>query len=276
MPAKPVNRANRHNKSKTSSNLPFVIGGALLALIVLAIALQPPAKDPKTVCSQKSIPGHTVLLLDVSDKLTPAQHERLKNELMNLSATSTNRPDALLSKGEKLTLYFTNEDGEMPTKAFSMCHPGRLEDRNTSESLSEGAIYAQKKWEAFSTTTLAAIDNKLMSTTSLSSSPILESINYIRSKEFPPPSVISSDDNSRLLIWSDLLENSSEKNHFSSDLKNDASYAEYPISLNNVDVSIYYLLSEKYSNHQTKYHKQWWRKFFANAGADLQSWMTIK
>ena len=47
----------------------------------------------------------TVLLIDVSDKLSNSQKARLDNELLNISNTSSNRTEAFLAKEKAGSLF---------------------------------------------------------------------------------------------------------------------------------------------------------------------------
>ena len=149
-----------------------------------------------------------------SDKLSNSQKARLNNELINISNTSSNRNKAILNKGEKLVVYFVEQEGIKPNLAFSMCHPGDISKRNLLEKISEGESFAKKKWEKFSKDTTREINNKISQTSAISTSPIIETIQFIRSKEFPPPSLINEDLNYNIIIWSDMIQNSEISNHF--------------------------------------------------------------
>ena len=163
-----MSKRREHNRRKRSSNfsfsniVPWFFGSLLIAGIVGYMIIRPSAVNEKTFCNDKgNIPGVTVLLIDVSDKLSNSQKARLNNELINISNTSSNRTEAILNKGEKLVVYFVEEEGIKPSLAFSMCHPGDISKRNLLEKFSEGESFAKKKWEKFSKDTSTEINNKI-------------------------------------------------------------------------------------------------------------------
>ena len=161
--------------------------------------------------------GTTVLLIDISDKLTLSQVARLKNELENISAKSAKRKASYLKKGERLAVYFMEEEGKIhASRVFNYCNPGDVKDRGLSEKLSKGRIFAQLEWEKFTKDTLYSIESRISTSQDMDTSPILEAIKYVREKEFPPPDLIDPSVNYRILLWSDMIQNSQLSNHFKS------------------------------------------------------------
>ena len=269
-----VERSSRQKgKSSLSSFMPFVAGGVILAAIATYVVIQPPPTDPSTFCPRDSKDlGVTAFVIDVSDKLTNSQAARLKNELRNISIASIERPSAFLKKGEKLVIYFVEPEGKDPNMVFSMCHPGDVANRTWEEELSEGAVFARKKWQKFTDDTMLRIDAKIEGSIEADTSPIVETIHYVRNNNFPPPGLMGETRNYRIVLWSDMLQNSSEGNHFKTldDFKD--ILKRKPLELNGIQFFVFQLISEKYSEHQTDEHVFWWRKVFATANADLNSW----
>jgi hypothetical protein len=271
-------RRDRYSRPKSSSfsissMLPWFFGCFLIAGIIGYMIIRPPAVDQKTFCNQdRNIPGVTVLLIDVSDKLSNSQKARLDNELLNISNTSSNRTEALLSKGEKLVVYFVEQEGIKPSLSFSMCHPGDVSKRTLVEKFSEGKSFAKKKWEKFHKDTTTQIDKKINETPALGTSPIIENIQYIRSKEFPPPSLISDNGNYNLIIWSDMIQNSQISNHFQKINDYKKVLRETPLVLNDIKIRVFQLMSKKYIKFQTNEQLMWWRKIFSSSQGNLKLW----
>ena len=267
------NTRKRSSNFSFSSILPWLFGSLLIAGIVGYMIIRPPAVNQKTFCYEKgNIPGVTVLLIDVSDKLSNSQKARLNNELINISNTSSSRTEAVLNKGEKLVVYFVEQEGIKPSLAFSMCHPGDISKRSLLEKFSEGESFAKKKWEKFSKDTTTEIDNKISQTSSIGTSPIIETIQFIRSKEFPPPSLINENSNYNLIIWSDMIQNSEISNHFKQINDYKKVLRENPLVLNSIKISVFQLMSKKYIKYQTNKQLMWWRKVFASSKASLKLW----
>jgi len=249
--------------------LPWVIGGIVCFIVATFIFLTPAPLDPKTFCPKdnKNI-GKTAVIIDISDKLSLSQKAQLENELLNLSS-SGNLRSPYLEKGNRLIVYILDEEGLTPEKIFDLCNPGKLSDRSVTETLSQGEIYAQKRWKKFSTDILERVDAKIEASKDKSTSPILEGIKYIRSKEFPPTNLLDANLSYRILIWSDMLQNSSIENHFQNISDVREIYKLNPIQLNEIELIVFHLMSKKYSQFQNNAQVAWWRRFFALARANL-------
>ena len=269
-------RSKRAQRKTLHRFIPFIIVIIIIFSAIIIYSNQPAPTDPKTFCPRDSLgQGMTALVIDVSDNLTNSQKARLENELQNISNVSPGRLKAFLKKGEKLVVYFVESEGQEPSKLFSMCHPGDVKNRTFSDELSEGLIFAQRKWKKFTQETVMIIDAKIDSASLMETSPIIETLQFIRAKEFPPPDLINNAFNYRIVLWSDLLQNSIEATHFSSlgDFKDVV--RRNPLELSGIQVSIFQFISKKYSQYQTKEHVTWWRKILATAQADLVMWEKI-
>ena len=273
----PVKRkSNKNNGISVGSLAPFGIGILLLAVIVGYFIIAPPPTDPKTFCPKDTEGiGMTALLIDVSDKLTGSQLAKLENELRNISTVSEKKSSSFLKKGEKLMVYFIEPEGQVPSLVFSMCHPGNTANRSVIDGLSEGEIYARKKWKKFTDDVMQNIENKIGETAEMSTSPIIEAVQFIRAETFPPPRLIDGSINYRLVVWSDLLQNSLEGNHFGKLNDYKEALKRNPLELSGIEVSIFQIISKKYNKYQTNEHVAWWRKVFSRANADMRMWEKI-
>ena len=162
----------------------------------------------------------------------------LDNELRYLSDTSADRPNPFLSKGELFVVYFLETEDKPPELLFSMCHPGALADRSVVEKLSQGEMFARKQWEEFQQNTLERIDQRIASSQNAATSPIYETLQYIRAEEFPPPTLVSGDDDYSLLIWSDMIQNSSKENHFLEISQPEAFFKSNPLQMKGINVEL--------------------------------------
>ena len=255
-------------KKGLSRYFPWLAGIILVNFVVLFIMLRPEKIDPNTLCPLEPV-GKTVLLIDVSDSLSSSQKSRLDNELKFLGDTSSKRPNALLSKGEELVVYFLQPEPNAPELLFAMCHPGEFSERTFIDTISTGEMFARKKWEMFQETTANYIDQRIDTSDGASTSPIYEALQYIRAKEFPPPALVSTDHDFKLLIWSDMIQNSSKENHFRATSSPEQFFKDNPFQMDGVTVELMFLISQKYSSNQSDELIFWWRKIFALSGARL-------
>ena len=253
------------------SFLPWIGGGGIVVtVLIFIIFLAPPAINPETFCPRDgNLGGTSVLLIDISDKLSDAQEARLENELKNISSISAERKSPFLSKGQRLVVYMLNEEYLKPEQIFDMCHPGDLENRSVVEKLSQGEIFARKNWIKFHSEVLGSIKSNIAKKEEMGTSPIIETIKFLREKEFDPPGILSSQTENRFIIWSDMLQNSREVSHFLdlSDVRD--TFKQNKVDMRYVETIIFHIISTKYSEHQTNEQVAWWRKFFALARADL-------
>ena len=258
------------------SYLPWFGGSILLAVMFVLFFLRPPSVDPVTYCPETDQEtGNTVIIVDVSDELTLSQRKSLEKELKEISSTSEKRP-SYLNKGERLSVYFMEEEGVEPLKIFDLCNPGNPSERSHLEKFSEGRLYALNRWNKFSGKVLTTVEEKFKFAEDEDSSPILETISIVRWKEFLPRDLLSDELSSkgryRIIIWSDMIQHSTIESHYKSHGNIRAVMKKNPMELDGITVFVYYLSSRKYSRFQGVKHTFWWRSLLSLAGAELSAW----
>ena len=129
--------------------------------------------------------------------------------------------------------------------------------------------------QKFKSDTLVTIEQKIDSSSNLDTSPLIEAIQYIRSKDFPPPAVIDQANYYQFVIWSDMIQNSDQANHFAELGNYKTVIKNNPIDLKGIGLSVFQLRSKRYSKFQTNEHVAWWRKFIAYANGELNGWDPI-
>ena len=266
-------RTRHSRRSGSGFNKGYLLWGlgfTIFIAILTFMFFQPEKTNLSDFCPKSGEKGKIVILLDVSDPLNMSQKAKLKKELDGISKKSSLRPKPLLNKGEKLVIYITEEDGKEPNKLFSMCSPGDIENKKVIEKMSEGKIISLKKWQNFQNKALNEIENKLSDSTSLKTSPIIESLSFVRAQEFNSPELLEESTNNKIIMISDFIQNSALTSQFKT-LENVQEVNKiYPVSLNNISIRMLMLVSNKYSKFQTPEHQSWWRKYFAITGADLE------
>lgn len=267
------NRTRHSRRGGSGFNRGYLLWGFGLIIFIAIIAFmffQPEKTNLSDFCPRSGEKGKIVILLDVSDPLNMSQKAKLKKELDGISKKSTLRPFPLLNKGEKLVIYITQEDGKEPNKLFEMCSPGDIENKKVMDKMSEGKIISLKKWKNFQNKALNEIDRKLSNSVSLKTSPIIESLSFVRAQEFDSPELLEENTNNKIIVISDFIQNS----ELTSQFKNLENFQDinksYPVSLKNISIRMLMLVSKKYSKFQTPEHQSWWRKYFAVTGGDLE------
>ena len=197
-----IQRKDRGNS--IGGYLLWIAGGLIIIIVLFFIFFLTPEKTTADFCPKSGPKGKVVLFLDVSDPLNSTQKENLVSELKSLNNTSEIRETPLVEKGEQLIVYFINEEGIDPDLSFRLCNPGDVNYKTKLEKLkndlTEGEYYAKSKWYKFVGTTLNKINEKLLNGTQSDTSPIIESLLYIRNKEFPPSTLIDDGKNYKIII----------------------------------------------------------------------------
>ena len=245
------------------------------------------AIDPETLCSEGGPESTTALILDTSDPLESHQIAALERFTESL-VKRTRRPDGkpqpsenYVAKGRLLVVYeLAGAHGadRTPRRVFRMCNPGSPEDRGLGDGLTEGEVAVMVRWSQFGKAMREAFPDS-MGRSSTPTSPIIESIRYVRNKEFPGATDIASGKGrgGAILIVSDLLQNSDLLSHYSGPLPPVSGLPQsLALDLSGIDIGVCYLRSKRDGHLQTGEHFAWWREFFAEAGGPMtrtpESW----
>ena len=169
--------------------------------------------------------------------------------------------------------------GAQPNAVFRMCNPGSPQDRKPTAVFTEGDVTAKMRWLKFKERLDAALP-KEPGGKSLATSPIIETIRFVRNEEFPRAVDMGNthQEESRytLIVVSDLLQNTAQVSHYDGLPAVEGLPQSMAISLSGIDVSVRYLRSQRDGRLQNGEHFAWWRRFFAEAGAPMsqapESW----
>lgn len=240
--------------------------------------------DPRTLCPTSGAISKTVLILDMSDPLEPHQLTalgRFTNSLLGDNDSSDGeqtRSENYVPKGHMLVVYQLATAHTLPSERFRMCNPGSPDDRTAMAGFTEGEVSVMVRWSQFSREIREAVPSE-PSSASQSRSPIIETIRYVRNKEFSGVVDLTKQLNKRpptIFIVSDLLQNSDILSHYDGlpIVKNLPQ--SLALNLSGIDIGVRYLRSRRDGHLQTGEHFAWWREFFAEAGAPMsktpESW----
>ncbi len=136
----------------------------------------------------------------------------------------------------------------------------------------ELAALSGEKWKEFEKKLLNAFPTDMLDKTA-PTSPIIETLKYVRIAEFPSPAHLKSSGQyaGSVFIVSDMLQNSSKLSHFG-ELPPTANVpSQFALDLTGIDIGIRYLKVDLFAHLQypARPHFKWWREFFAVAGAPL-------
>ena len=237
-----------------------VLGLVLLALIPVIVSITAVPFDEETLCPKEQDYGHTVILVDKTDPLTPTQ--------ATLVRRLVDRVKSSMTLFEKLSIFVLDDlNYSFPEPRFALCNPGSGE--NASPLYQNPSLMERRFEEKFGEPLDKALDGIKLGDTR-PNSPIMEMIASVSTlKDFQP-----SKENRRLIIFSDMLQHMPDYSHYSSKLDYDAfkgtDYARRQlVNLEGVQVRIIYLVRKNAIQRQTNRHGLFWEKYFERLGARL-------
>ena len=243
-----------------------------------------PKFDSRTLCPAPGPGSTTILILDMSDPLEPHQLaalDRFTDSLVNTTpgTDGVRRPsENYIPRGHMLVVYQLATAESPPEERFRMCNPGSPEERRAMDGFTEGDVAAMVRWSQFSKAMQAAVPGEA-TTKSAASSPIIETIRYVRNKEFPGAVDMAAERKRRrhsIFVISDLLQNSDLLSHYDGLPAVEGLPQSLALNLSGIDIGVRYLRSRRDAHLQSGAHFAWWRRFFAEAGAPMtrtpESW----
>ena len=232
----------------------IIIFIVIISLIVLTIFFKKISGNEEIT---EFIPkSHTIILIDQTDKLSDRCTKQLKEIFDKL-------PETIKPK-ETISIFsiYNNSDITI-TPILSLTNPGK-----NANQWYENIKHKREVFEKEFLTPLIKTTNGVNTKQESISSPIIETINNLIewhkfSCKIP---------NRKLIIFSDMLQNSSHCSDYPS------SKIVHPISegcpkLNNMDniiVVVYYILRQDKKHLQTQKHKKRWEKLFSDANASFK------
>lgn len=222
--------------------------------------------DPVTFCPENGPTSTVVIIFDTSDPFTP-------NQIVSFQQFMESLPNKHVKKGQLLAIYKIADTTLRPNRLFWQCNPGGLSE---SSPLTEGRIWAMSRWQGFVNELLDALPAEAtLEATDAPISPIIETIQYVRAKEFPSSSELKTSGQTAgtIFIISDMLQNSDKLTHFTQRLPAvEDSLSKFALDLTGIKIGIRYLKSDKYAHLQqgVRPHFTWWRRFFSRANSPLE------
>ena len=214
-----------------------------------------------------SIPGHTVILIDKTDKLGFTQQQAL---LTDVSAVIKN-----LKVGTLVSVFALAADFESTAAPIiQLCSPGRFEVGDSTLTKSKSFTEKQFK-ERFEAPILRTIE-ELAATSPDSSSPILEMLQLVGIKGFKSAGISN---NLELVIYSDFLHNTRNfsmykaSNNFNEFIASAYGMQAMP-KLRDVQVHMKYLMHTP--KFQGKDNQFFWQRLFKHSGTVMEKIETIE
>lgn len=241
----------------------FFLVSVAVGATVLAVNISKQEKLDSKFCKEiESIPGHLIILIDGTDKLTYTQQQSLK---IDVSRRINN-----LETGTLVSVFTLDENFQANSlPVIHLCNPGKFEDGDNKFTKSKAFAYRQFQ-ERFESPVMEKI-NMLATTEANNSSPILEMLQLVGINGFRRSGI---DRNQELIIYSDFLHNTKSFNMYKSTLDFDTfSLSIYGMQtmpkLTGVSVKMKYLMHSP--RFQGDSNRRFWLQLFRQSGAKIES-----
>ena len=173
------------------------------------------ALDHETLCPA-SADSITVLLVDVTDPMNPAQRQDFSNQLAKLK-------NAIPRYGKLIVAKVDATQENLLVPVITRCNPGTANDESNATG---NPAALQKQWEEGFDKPLTEAFDRLITASEAQQSPILESIQSIALTELQKPGLESTP--KRLVVASDLLQNTKDVS-FYRDLPEPSAFVASPL-----------------------------------------------
>ncbi len=270
-------RRSRYQRSNSVSvGQLLVIAAAIILLCVIGgyfvysnFLADKEEYDSNTACrlvnNEINPNGHTVILIDETDVLTPIQQDYIKAHLNRFVQDE-------LQIGELLSIYLLDDQlisGRRPV--FNMC---KMRDGSDADKFTENQrLMAMRFQKTFQGPFKQRLDSAISGKTSLDYSPIFEALQLIAVNSFDKYKV---NGDKRLLIFSDMLHRTPKPNEYSmftqkhsfEQLKKTNYYQKVKTYMPGTIVSLYILSS--YPQYQKMDLAEFWKDYFRDSGAYVE------
>lgn len=253
---------------KTGIAAPILLIGALLGAIGYgwhkANQTNIPT-DQLTLCATQQAPAAVhVILIDVTDQLSPLAQEEIFQEIERIQAK--------LQRLDRLEIYGLGPDDDgISTPLFAACNPGRGKDMN---ALYQNPQLAETRWKNEFQSKLKTALGTIVAKEESQRSPILEAIRRISVKTFGQPQFDTS--LKHLYVFSDLLQhNPGTYSHYNRPLQPYESFlanGRHPsaqANLTGIEIELFYLSPPHVRNLQNAEHFRFWESYVRQSGGSF-------
>lgn len=259
-------------KAQKAKQTKQIVTAVILGIIAIAVmgALIFRAMSKETFDSRfcpSAIPGHTVFLIDKTDKLGFTQQQAILTDVSDVIKN--------LKAGTLVSVFALAADFESTAiPIIQLCSPGRFEAKDSELTKSKSFTERQFK-DRFEAPILRIVEDLARSAPE-NSSPILEMLQLVGIKGFKSAGISN---NLELVVYSDFLHNTKSFSMYRA-INNfdDFSTSDYGIQampkLREVSVRLKYLMHTP--KFQGQDNRKFWMRLFKQSGAGIESVETME
>lgn len=251
--------ASAERTAETRRALKFYAIVAVGAALLLAVGIfaRPRSLDTRTGCeTDQLLPNaHTVVVIDQTDRFTPAQITYAKTVLL-YEYDHLRRYDLLTVRG-------VGDNADTPLRNFKLC---RVQKRGEVLGLAVNEDQVAHRFETVAGKPLARYLDSLARVGEAETSPLVETIANISREEDFGPGVHDR----RLVVISDMAQNSANFSQYrdkGAQVVLPSELGVFRPDLKGASVRIHYLLRPSLRRLQGPAHQDAWEAFFRQAGA---------
>ena len=259
-------------KAQKAKQTRQIISAVLIGIVAIGVmgALAFRAMTKESVDARfcpPAVPGHTVILIDKTDKLGFTQQQALLTDVSDVIKN--------LKAGTLVSVFALAADFESTaTPIIQLCSPGRFEAGDSELTKSKSFTEKQFK-DRFETSILQTVED-LATAPPDASSPILEMLQLVGIKGFKSAGI---NNNLELVVYSDFLHNTKRFSMYRPVNKfDDFASSDYGIQampkLREVAVRLKYLMHTPKLQGQD--NRKFWMQLFRQSGADIESVETME
>jgi hypothetical protein len=258
-------KKKKKSKSRSSGTFGYLLGSVALVVVIGGVMFaavkvgQEVGYDESTLCEVNGADHAKVVLLDLTDPLSPTQASRLKTMIdQEIEKSPANT---------MLSLGIVSDDPQDWGARFSLCKPRSGAD---ASDLYENPRMIAKNYRDHFERPLSAALSSTMSASEASSSPIMEALQSLIADT---PDFNTVEGNRELIIVSDMLQHSDTLSAYRGqgwDHFEASGYADR-LAENMQDVSVRVIRIPRQTEADKSLSDDFWARYFDRQGAGLPS-----
>lgn len=224
--------------------------------------------DETTMCPLEGLESLTLIVIDRSEALKPAQQEMLRQHLIDIKES--------IPRFGSLEIYTVGQTDKVVLKSeIKICNPGRAQDVS---QWTGNPKRIEKKWRTQFSQKLDEIFSRLIAANNDQSSPIMETIQSVAATSLTGSKM--KDIPVKLIIVSDFIQHTPQYSQYKtmedfSKFKSHANFQKFHTDLNGAEVEMFYLLRDSGQKIQSPAHVKFWYDYFSEKNATVVRYLPL-